>query len=75
MSEEILRFSEKDLDSLCAFQEYKIYWVICSCLLEMEHFILLILLILIFLIIIINIIIIVVIVVIVIDIGVVMMIP
>ena len=70
MSEEILRFSEKDLDSLCAFQEYKIYWVICSCLLEMEHFILLILLILISLII--SIIIIVVIVII---IGVVMMIP
>ena len=70
MSEEILRFSEKDLDSLCAFQEYKIYWVICSCLLEMEHFILLILLILIILII--SIIIIVVIVII---IGVVMMIP
>ena len=70
MSEEISRFSEKDLDSLCAFQEYKIYWVICSCLLEMEHFILLILLILIILII--SIIIIVVIVII---IGVVMMIP
>ena len=67
MSEEILGFTEKDLDSLCALQEYKIYWVICSCLLEMEHFILLILLILIILIIII--------VVIVIVIGVVMMIP
>ena len=71
MSEEILGFTEKDLDSLCALQEYKIYWVICSCSsLKMKHFILLILLILIILII--SIIIIVVIVII---IGVVMMIP